>query len=145
MRTKFGWLVGGFFGLVIAANAQTPPPAPIGAQFDGTYAFVSALKVTDTYRTTSGRMGQCGQIRRVGPLTIGNGQARYASGIGNMFNGTVGSGGQLAMRLAPRPGNKNNPGVEIGVNGSVDSDGTVTARQSGRFCVYDLVWRKQAK
>ena len=145
MRRNFGWLVGGFFGLAIAANAQTPPSGPIGSQFDGTYAFVSASRVTETYRTTSGRMGQCGQIRRVGPLTVVNGQARYASGNGNIFDGSIGSGSQLAMRLAPRPGNKNSPGVEIGVNGRVESDGTVTARQSGRFCAYDLVWRKQAK
>jgi hypothetical protein len=129
--------------LVTVAGAQTPQtPAAGGAQIDGTYKFVSATKVNASYGTATGRMGQCGALRRVGPLMIANGQARYTSGASNLFEGTVGSGGQLTMRLAPRPGNKNTPGIEIMVAGTVDAGGIVRARQSGRLCAYDLVWRK---
>jgi hypothetical protein len=144
MRRSVGWLAGGFFGLITAAGAQTAAPTA-STPFDGTYAFVSASTVSETYTTATGRMGRCGQLRHVGPLSIANGQARYATGAGNVFDGTVTSGGQLAMRLAPRPGNKSTPGIEIGINGRIENDGMVTARQSGRLCSYDLVWRKQSQ
>jgi len=90
-------------------------------------------------------MGRCGEMRHVGPLTITDGQAKYITGSRNQFDGTVGAQGELAMRLAPRPGNKNTPGVEIIVSGKVDSDGIVKARQSGRLCSYDLTWQRQPK
>ena len=51
-------------------------------------------------------MGRCGDIRRMGPLTIAYGQARY-SGFGRVtkegFEGTVGPQGELTMRLADAP------------------------------------------
>jgi len=139
------WRIAGIFLFSAAAIAQTPPASTADARFDGTYAFVSATSVSETYRTTSGRMGQCGEMRHVGPLTIANGQARYTGGASNHFDGTVGTQGELAMRLEPRPGNKNTPGIEIIVSGKVDSDGTAKARQSGRLCSYDLIWRKAAR
>ncbi|MBV8505828.1 MAG: hypothetical protein JOZ11_08490 [Alphaproteobacteria bacterium] len=147
MKKGFGgWCIIGFFGLMIAANAQTPSPPSATRQFDGTYRFVSATKLNETYMTTwRTRMGQCGDIRRMGPLTIANGQARY-SGFGRVtkegFEGTVGPQGELAMRLAA-PASQSSLGVELITRGTVDGNGIVRARQMGRGCSYDLVWQKE--
>ena len=149
MRQHVEWLwIIGFCGLAAAANAQTPPPLPAGAQFDGTYRFVSATKLNETYMTTwRTRMGQCGDIRRMGPLTIANGQARY-SGFGRVtkegFEGTVGPQGELALRLTA-PASKSSLGVELITRGTVDGNGTIRARQTSRGCSYDLVWQKEAR
>ena len=97
-----------------------------------------------TWRT---RMGQCGDIRRMGPLTIANGQARY-SGFGPVtkagFDGTVGPQGELAMRLTA-PASRSSLGVELITHGTVDGNGTIRARQIGRSCSYDLVWQKETR
>ena len=89
---------------------------------------------------------QCGDIRKLGPLTIVNGQARY-SGFGRVtkagFEGTVGSQGELALRLAA-PASKSSLGAEIVTHGTIDGNGTIRARQTSRGCSYDLVWRKEA-
>jgi hypothetical protein len=84
MQKHFVWLwVVGFFGLVVATDAQTPSPPAANTQFDGTYAFVSSTRVNETYTVTgSNRFGQCGKMRRLGPLTIVNGQARFSGGGG---------------------------------------------------------------
>jgi len=144
-RVDLLWIVG-ILGFSAAAMAQTPPASTAGTRFDGTYAFVSATKVNETYTRTSGRMGQC-PTRRPGPLTIANGQAGFRYGRQREFEieGTVGSQGELAMRLLPTPGNKTTTGIESTVTGRIDGNGTVTARQISRFCNYDLTWRKQSK
>ena len=84
MQKHFVWLwLVGFFGLVVAADAQTPSSSAANTQFGGTYAFVSSTRVNETYTVTgSNRFGQCGKMRRLGPLTIVNGQARFSGGGG---------------------------------------------------------------
>jgi hypothetical protein len=149
MQKHFGWLwMVGFFGLIPAADAQTPSPPAAGTQFDGTYRFVSATTLNETYMTTwRTRMGRCGDIQRMGPLTIANGQARYA-GFGRVtkegFEGTVGPQGELSLRLAA-PASKSSLGVEIVTRGTIDGNGTIRARQIGRGCSYDLVWQKETR
>jgi hypothetical protein len=140
------WIVG-IFGFSAAAIAQTPPPPTAGTRFDGTYAFVSATKVNKTYTTRSGRLGQCGSIRQAEPLTIANGQARFNYGRQRTLEleGTVGSQGELAMRLVPTSGKKGTPGIERVVRGRIDGAGTVTARDIGPACDYDFVWRKEPR
>ena len=80
MQKHVGWLLMlGLFGFVVAADAQTASPPAATTQFDGTYAFVSSTRVIETYTVTgSNRVGQCGKMRRVRPLTIVNGQARFS-------------------------------------------------------------------
>lgn len=141
------WTVG-FFGVLAAAHAQTVPPPTATTQFDGTYGFVSATTLNETYMTTwRTLMGRCGDIRRMGPLTIAAGQAQY-SGFGRVskegFQGTVGPQGELTMKLAA-PASHSSLGVEIVTRGTIDGNGTVRARQMGRSCSYDMVWQKQAK
>jgi hypothetical protein len=146
MQKRVAWLwIAGFYGLVAAANAQTAPPPSAGTQYDGDYAFVSATTLNETYMTTwRTRMGRCGDIRRMGPLTIANGQARYA-GFGRVtkegFAGTVGPQGELTLRLAA-PASQSSLGVEIITQGKIDGNGTIRARQMSRGCNYDLVWQK---
>jgi hypothetical protein len=131
----------GVFGLLAAAaNAQTPSPPTAGTQFDGKYAFVSSAKVNDTYRTPSGRMGQC-QESRAGSLTVTNGQARLP-----LYEGTVGSQGELMLRRVPEPTKFGAfPGVEGVISGRIDKDGTAKARRTTRGCSYDVIWRKEIK
>jgi hypothetical protein len=153
MQKHFSWLwVAGFFSLLAAANAQTPSSPTSGTQFDGTYGFVSATRVNENYTTTrTHRVGQCAENLKVGPLTVVNGRAQY-SGFGRLtaagFEGTVGSQGELAVRLASTPATRGagaSPGVEITTRGRIDSSGTVSARQMGYLCSYDLIWRKESK
>jgi hypothetical protein len=141
MQRRIGllWIVG-FFGLVAAADAQTPP-STAGASFDGTYRFVSSARVNRTYVARSGQTGQCPE-RRAGPLTIAQGQAKYTSGTGRQLAGTVGPQGELAMRFAAPQGTGGYRPVELTVNGRIDGTGTVRARQSSNSCSYDFVWRK---
>ncbi len=149
MRKNAGWwCIIGFFGLAAAVNAQTPSPPSANTQFDGTYRFVSATKLNETYTTTwTNRMGQCGDVHKMGPLTIANGQARY-SGSGRVtssgFEGTVGPQGELALRLAA-PASRSSLGAEIVTHGTIDGNGTIHARQTSRGCSYDLVWQKEAR
>jgi len=133
------WIVGSF-GWFAAADAQTAAPAA-GTQYDGTYAFVSATKVNDTYTTRgSNRLGQCTD-RKAGSLVIANGQARLRA-----FEGTVGSQGELSMRNAPSPARRSaSPGIEVTINGRIDENGTVHAREVRLNCSYDLTWQKVSK
>jgi hypothetical protein len=138
------WLVG-VFGFSAVALAQTPAQPPVSA-YDGTYAFVSATKVNETYAVTgTNRIVQCTD-RRVGPLTIVNGQARYSYNrqCGHELEGTVGSQGELAMRLAT-PGRTASSWFEVITHGRIDGNGTVSARQINNRCNYDLIWRKKSK
>ena len=143
MRRLIGllWIVG-FFGSAAAADAQTPPSSTAGASFDGTYRFVSSARVNKTYVTRGGQMGQCPE-RRAGPLTIVQGQAKYTSATGRQLEGTVGSQGELAMRLlAPTGGGGGYRPIEIVVSGSIDGTGTARARQKSSSCSYDFIWQK---
>jgi hypothetical protein len=138
MRRRIGLLsIVGFFGLVAAADAQTPSPTA-AALFDCTYRVVSSAKVNNTYTTKKGQTAQC--LDRIpGPLTIVQGQARYTSATGYRLRGMVGPQGELTMRAA-------GPGIsrpiEITVNGRIDGTGTVRARQISNACSYDFVWQK---
>ena len=133
----------GFFGLLAAANAQTPPPAGAGASFDGTYRFVYSAKVNPTYTTRNGQTGFCPD-RRPGPLHVANGRARYTTTTGYRLTGTVGPQGELAMRVIAPP-NSSNAGafpLEINANGTIDGTGMALARQLSHSCSYDFVWQK---
>jgi hypothetical protein len=87
-------------------------------------------------------MGQCPE-RRAGPLTIFGGQAHYTTATGRKLKGTVGSQGELAMRLVapPSSGGGYRP-FEISVSGNLDGAGTVRARQKSNSCSYDFVWQR---
>jgi len=148
MQKHIGWLwAAGLFGLPAAAEAQTVPPSVTTTQFDGTYGFVSATKLTETYATRgSHRVGQCGDYTGR-PLTIANGQARYP-GRGRLtaagFEGTVGPQGELEMHVVAPP-NTSNAGsapIDLVVNGTIDGSGTIHARQISHSCSYDFVWQK---
>src|SRR5260370_30488090 len=98
MQKDIGWLWGvGVFGLLAAADAQTPPPSAAGTQFDGTYRLVSSALVNTTYTTRKGQTGPCPN-RRTGPLHILNGLAHYTTPPGSRVRGTAGPQAQLAMR-----------------------------------------------
>jgi hypothetical protein len=84
--------------------------------------------------------------RRAGSLHIANGQAHYTSATGYRLSGTVGSGGDLAMRVLAPP-NSSNAGsapIDIIVNGSIDGAGTVRVRQISHSCSYDFVWQRSS-
>jgi hypothetical protein len=134
------WWVVGFLGLLTAANAQTPPPAPAGTPFDGTYRPVSSTNVNATYTTRKGQTGPCPN-RRAGPLHIVNGQARYTTATGYRVRGTVGPQGELAMR-AVAPSSWASQPIDLSVNGTVDAAGTARVRQLSHSCSYDFVWQK---
>ena len=131
------WIVA-FVALLAAADAQTPPPSTAGAAFDGTYRLVSSARVNQTFMTRKAQVGQCPD-RRPGPLTVMQGRARYKSATGYPLRGTVGPQGELAMR-ASGPG-QSQP-IVITLSGTIDSSGTVHARQVSNSCNYDFVWQK---
>jgi hypothetical protein len=116
MKKSIGWwsLIA-LFAFSATANAQAASPPAAGDRFDGTYAFVSATTLNETYMTTwRTRMGRCGDIRKLGPLTVSN-------------------------------GSKSSLGVEIITRGTINGNGSVHARQIGRSCSYDLVWQKETR
>ncbi len=138
------WVIG-FFGLLAAANAQTPAPSAGATAFDGTYALVSAASVNQTYTSRNGQLGQC-PYRKPGPLHIENGKVRYTTASGDKLRGTVGPQGQLEMRIL-MPTNSSNAGsrpVEVNLTGGIDANGMVHARQIGNSCSYDYVWQKRS-
>lgn len=136
------WVVG-CFAVFAAANAQTPPASP-GTSFDGTYALVSAAKVTTTYTTRGGQTGFCPELT-AGPLTVTQGRAQYTTATGHQLAGRVGPQGQLTMgSVAPPSSGGGYRPVETNVRGSIDATGTARARQIGNSCSYDFVWRKQS-
>jgi hypothetical protein len=141
MKRQIGllWIVG-FFGLLAAANAQTPSSLTAGAPLNGTYRLVSSAKVNETYTAKGGQMGQC-PARKAGPLHIVNGRVRYTSATGYRLQGTVGPQGELTMRSVAR--GSYNP-IEITASGTVDGTGTIRARQVSNACSYDFVWQKSS-
>ena len=148
MQKHRGWLfcIIAALGLAASAGAQTASSPPPNTQFDGAYAFVSSTRVNETYmHTKTARIGKCGKGGRVGPLSIVNGQARYSSGNDSqdLYQGTVGPQGQLIMRIVSTPlvGGET-PGRGVTINGEIDSNGTVRARQIGNRCSHDFVWQK---
>ena len=68
-------------------------------QFDGTYALVSSVKVTQTYRTRGGQMGVCAD-RVAGPLTIAQGQAQYTTATGYQLTRTGRAAGPAGDAIA---------------------------------------------
>jgi hypothetical protein len=138
------WIVG-FFGLAAPANAQTsgtPSAAPI-TKYDGTYAFVSATNVNETYTDRAGRLKQCQNLSPRTSLTIENGHARF-----NLQEGTVASRGELTTRnMSPAPVGHGGyiPGWEITAVGRIDENGTVRARWTDYNCSHDLIWQKVSK
>jgi len=137
----------GIFGIAsIGAVAQTSPALPPVTEYDGTYAFVSSANVNDSYMTMTARMGACPRGKVVGPLTTVNGQARYSSSKNSPQKvGTVGSRGELAMRLILIQSNAGAVLREITLIGRINDDGTIRARQIGYYCSYDLIWEKVSK
>ncbi len=151
-----------FVALMDCAAAEAPAPTPAaapmpaaveaptataGTRFDGTYAFVSFTKLSETFFSTRSTHVYLCPDRPMSALTVVNGRARsygYGRWTAAGFNGTVGPRGELAMRLVPQPVNGNLP-IEIKVQGKIDGNGTVTARQTGPSCRYDVVWRKQSQ
>jgi hypothetical protein len=128
----------GFFGLLVAANAQNAPSATGGTAFDGKYRLVSSTKVNDMFTAYNGHMGMCPN-RKPGPLHIVGARVHYTSGTGYRFDGTVGPQGELTMRSemvgSSRP-------ARMQASGAVDASGTAHARQKGSSCSYDFLWRK---
>jgi hypothetical protein len=141
MQRQIGllWIVG-YFGLVAAADAQTPSPAA-GAPFDGKYRVVSAARINQMYTTRKGLTAQCPD-RTPGPLTISQGRARYTSATGYRLRGNVGPQGELAMRSSAPGGSRP---IDINLNGNIDAAGTVHARQISNACNYDFVWQKSSR
>jgi hypothetical protein len=139
--------IAGFFGLVAAANAQTPSPPTATTQYDGTYAFVSATKVNETWRDYHNREYPCGYPAKGGlVITIANGHARHTGARGREFEGTVGPQGELFMRSAPEPVvGGTQPGDERIFSGRIDGTGMLHTRLMTYFCNWDLIWRKEAK
>ena len=107
--------------------------------FDGTYAPVSSTKLSQTSVTRGGDLGVCPDAMP-GPLTISQGQVSYVGATGRQLVGTVTPEGQLSIRVMEA---RDSTPFEMDVNGTIDTAGTVHARQRGRSCSYDLVWRKQ--
>jgi hypothetical protein len=144
MQRAVGWLwIIEFFGSLAAANAQTPAaPTPV-TKYDGTYAFVSATKVNETYTDRSGRMKQCGNLSPRTSLTIENGHARF-----NLQQGTVASRGEFITRnMSPAPVGHGGfiAGWEIIAVGRIDENGAARARWANYDCSYDLIWQKASK
>lgn len=143
MHNHVGWLwVVGIAGLLaVAANAQPPTPLTATTQFDGTYAFVSETKVTETYTTSqTEHPGRCPD-KRAKSLVIAEGRAQLPK-----FEGSVGPQGDLLMRRHAEPVKwGSTPGRGATINGKIDSDGAVRARLIGGRCSYDLVWQKQTR
>jgi hypothetical protein len=143
-----GWLpLVGFFGLTAAAGAQAPPSPIASTQFDGTYTLVSSTAGSFSGRAIAG-LGQCPEWRP-GPLTVSQGRVQWSTpGTGREWEGTVGSHGELAVRLIAQPASFHavrNLGIEAMGSGIIDHDGTVRVHTVGRLCSWDLVWQKEHK
>jgi len=90
MKKSIGWwsLIA-LFAFSATANAQAASPPAAGDRFDGTYAFVSATTLNETYMTPwRTRMGRCGDIRKLGPLTVSNG-SKSSLGVEIITRGTI--------------------------------------------------------
>jgi len=149
VHAKAHWMVVDcrIFGLLAAAYAQTPSPSAGNTRFDGTYAFVSATKVNETFRDYNNEERPCRNMGDATSLVIVSGRAQYTAATGYLVEETVGQQGELTMRYPPDPEGRHggiSPSSERPVNGRIESDGTVRARQIGFFCSHDLIWQKSA-
>jgi hypothetical protein len=148
MTKSIGWLaIGGIFGLVAAAHAQTPAPSIATTAFDGTYTPISStpenyegLANGDPYLKAR---FQCRDTRPE-PLIIERGQARLSNATTGNFEGTVGPQGELVMRLISLAAWPEGvmPGNEIILSVRIDRNGTARGRRVSRACAYDFVWQK---
>ncbi|SRR5260221_10895845 len=137
MRREIAVLsVVGLLGSAAYAQAQSP-----GGGFDGTYQPVSSKKVSQTYVTQKGMMGECPD-RTPGPLTIRNNMVEYISETGRRFEGTVNSQGQLVMKGIEQVNTDGNP-FRMNVTGTVDGTGAAHVRQLGNSCSYDIIFQKR--
>jgi len=144
MQKHLAWMpLAGLFGVIAAANAQTPPAAAGGGSYDGNYRLVSSANVNTTYTSRKGQTAPC-PSRRAGPLHITNGQARYTTATGLRVRGTVGPQGELAMQ-AVTPNQWANQPIDLSVSGTVDASGSARVRQLSHSCSYDFVWQKAAR
>lgn len=129
--------IAAIFGFGAPIDAQTRSSVPT-TPYDGIYHLVSSAKVNQMYTTKKGLMAQCPD-RRPGPLHVERGRARYTSATGYRLRGRVDPQGQLAMRSSA-------PGIsrpiDINLNGTIDPNGTVHARQISNACNYDFVWQR---
>jgi hypothetical protein len=123
----------GFFGLLVMVNAQPASPSS-AAPFDGTYRFISAEKVNETYTSYNGQTGMC-PSRRPGPLHVAGGRAHYTTATGYRLKGAVGAQGELTMQStmigSSRP-------FTMGATGSIDGSGMAHVRQTSSACSYDF-------
>ncbi len=124
----------GFIGSAAYAQAQS------GGRFDGTYQPLSSKKVSQTYVTRQGIMGECPD-RTPGPLTIRNDRGEYLSEPGRRFEGTVNPQGQLLIKGIEQANTEGRP-FAMNVTGMVDGTGTAYVRQLGNSCSYDFVFRR---
>jgi opacity protein-like surface antigen len=132
----------------VLAATEAPPAATAGTRFDGTYAFVSSTKLDEAYFSTGSTHVRPCPDRPMGPLTVVNGRARsYGFGRSTAagYEGTVGSQGELAMRLNPQPNTGIMSTIERNLVGSIDGNGTIKARETSYACRRDLIWQKQSK
>ena len=135
-----------FFGLV-AGRTRKPhrlrqrerPSTALTRWFPRRKSTKLTRRGTDSWANAhTGNRGRC---------TLRTVKARYTTATGDKLRGTVGPQGQLAMRILT-PTNSSNAGsrpVEVNLNGSVDANGTVHARQIGNSCSYDYVWQKRVE
>lgn len=141
MRERTSLLtIGGFFGLLAAANAQTLTRGPAVTTFDGTYRVVSSTRANQMYTSYNGQMGMCPD-RKPGSLHIMGGRAHYMTGSGYRLGGTVGPQGELrlssVMVVSSRP-------AHLQASGTIDPSGTARIHQMGSSCSYDFVWQKRS-
>jgi hypothetical protein len=135
------------FGFLAAAgsSAQTETAATGNTQFDGSYAFVSATKLNESFTTTAtAHIRQCPNWGGPGRLLILNGHAQYPGGKPPIYDGIVGPHGELMMRSSATPVVRGeSPGVERTITGIIESAGTIHARMVGYYCSFDLIWHKE--
>ncbi len=150
MPRALGLCIAIFTGFAFSTIAQTQPaPTPV-TKYDGTYNFVSQVKLNETFMTTgSGRIRRCSDPPlKTRPLRIANGQARYTSPRGLQFEGWVGQEGDLEMRILPTPSGvsgRGSPGIEETLDGKIDRNGSIRARRIGYNCSYLIVFQKTSR
>jgi hypothetical protein len=142
MRSQAALLsIVGFFGLLGAADAQTPSTSAAGVSSDGTYLLVSSQRVNPLYTSDNGQMAQCPN-RTPGPFHIVGNRVDYTSATGYRLEGIVGSQGGLRMRATNMVGGAQPARLEA--RGGIDGNGTIRLRELGSSCSYDFVWQKQS-
>jgi hypothetical protein len=123
----------GIFALLVVGNAQAA-----SAPYDGTYRFVSAAKVNETYTSYHGQTGMCPD-RKPGPLHIQGTRVRYTAASGNKFRGTVGPQGELTLRSEMVGGSRP---FHMDATGNIDGGGVAHIRQRSASCSYGFTWQR---